>query len=208
MKLKPIATIGLVIIGAFLLMADDCDSNSGAQTSRSGATEVQNVFQVPKNSRGNTVEQQNIYDRLAVTTDPTKVMWIHLIALDGKIIRRMPVRNKVTSSGKRLEARHWTGNPANVSTPPQSGGNYTDELIQPDGTFGESDAYIYWFDPQHRYHQYGTAGGIGYLLTDYPIDLSNPMDAVTGMYNVQKEALAWQQEQEKQLREQEAQNKR
>lgn len=41
-----------------------------------------------------------------VTTDPTKVMWIHLIALDGKIIRRMPVRNKITSSGKRLEPKH------------------------------------------------------------------------------------------------------
>ena len=150
------------------------------------------MYHVPKNSQGNTVEQQNVIDRIAVTTDPTKVMWIHLIALDGKIIRRMPVRNKVTSSGKRLEARHFVSNPQNGSTPPLSGGNYTDELIQPDGTFGESDSYIYWFDPQHRYHQYGTAGGIGYLLTDYPIDLANPMDEVTGMYNMSKAAHEWQ----------------
>lgn len=130
MKMKPITTISLVIVAIFVLSADSCDTPNQRQESRSGASEVKNIFQVPKNSKGNTVEQQNIYDRLAVTTDPTKVMWIHLIALDGKIIRRMPVRNKVTSSGKRLEARHWTANTANNETPPVSGNNHTDELIR------------------------------------------------------------------------------
>lgn len=70
----------------------------------------------------------------------------------------------------------------------------------PDGTYGNSDNYIFWFDPMNRYHQYGTAGGIGYLLTDYPIDLENPIDAVTGMYNVQKEAAAWQAQEEAKLK--------
>lgn len=131
-------------------------------------------------------------------------MWIHLIALDGKIIRRMPVRNKVTSSGKRLEPT--TAAPYNEGYPLAGDGenSRTNELIQPDGTFGSSDPYIFWFDSMGRYHQYGTAGGIGYLLTDYPIDLENPMDRVTGLYNVQKEAAAWQKEQEAQLVKQEA----
>ena len=186
-----------------LLLIGGCDVDSGPQTSRSGATEIGQLYHVQKNAQGNTSEQQNIFDRIKVTTDLTKVMWIHLIALDGKIIRRMAVRNKITSSGKRLEARHFFPNKSDYTTPPTSGGLYTDELIQPDGTYGESDAYVYWFDPQHRYHQYGTAGGIGYLLTDYPIDLHNPIDEITGMYNLDKIAGAWQEEQEKKLKAQE-----
>jgi hypothetical protein len=89
---------------------------------------------------------------------------------------------------------------------PYSNGNYyaTSELIQPDGTFGDSDSYIFWFDPMGRYHQYGTAGGIGYLLTDYPIDLADPINAVTGLYNVHKQAAEWQADQEAALKKQEA----
>lgn len=178
------------------------------QKSSSGASQVK-VSKVPKNSRGLTAEQQNIEDRIRVTTDPTKVMWIHLIALDGKIIKRMPVRNKVTSSGKRLELRHAADN---VGGYPASGVPYsgdsgkqweTDEFIQPDGTYGDSDPYIFWFDPMSRYHQWGTAGGLGYLLTDYPIDLDDPINKITGLYNVQKQAMEWQQEQEAILRKKE-----
>ncbi|MBU0879559.1 hypothetical protein KKA77_00160 [Patescibacteria group bacterium] len=119
-------------------------------------------------------------------------MWIHLMALDGKIVKRMAVRNKVTSSGKRLEPRHAAD--ANGTFPNASGafGSFeTDEFIQPDGTYGESDPYIFWFDPMGRYHQWGTAGGLGYLLTDYPIDLEDPIDRITGLYKVQREADEW-----------------
>lgn len=203
MTSKSIGRVVLVFgwIFSFLITAS-CGYERTPQVSASGA-EQSAPPKIRKNSRGHTAEQQNIYDRIDVTTDPTKVMWIHLIALDGKIIRRMPVTSKVTSSGKRLEAKHWVGH-NEFNHPPVSGGFSTDEIIQPDGTFGESDPYIYWFDPQHRYHQYGTAGGLGYLKTDYPIDLVNPMDEVTGMYNANLKAMEWQKKQEEKLKEQEA----
>lgn len=171
------------------------------QTATGGATQVQDLtFKIPKNSKGNTSEQQNIIDRLRVTTDPTKVLWIHLLSLDGKIIRRMPVTSKVTSSGKRLEPTEVATVSGEYKTPmPSYSGYYVRELLQPDGTFGSSDSYIFWFDPQHRYHQWGTAGGLGYLLTDYPIDLTNPIDEVTGMYNMNLAAFQWQKAQEEQL---------
>lgn len=190
----------ILLVLPVLLAANDCDNgDSNKQVSASGAAQVA-ASRVPKNSRGRTVEQQNIDDRTQVTTNPAKILWIHLIALDGKIIRRMPVVSKITSSEKRLEAKHWAPNGQSSSTPPVSEGNYTDELLQPDGTYGQSDAYVYWFDPQHRYHQYGTAGGIGYLLTDYPIDLANPIDEVTGMYRIHKLAAEWQAQQETTLK--------
>lgn len=189
-----------MVAASLYLMGNSCDGSSGKQASSSGATQVRDIYEVPKNSKGYTTEQQNILDRIRVTTDPTKVMWIHLIALDGKILDRMAVRNKATSSGKRLEPQHAVVNPRNASTPPGYGAFYTDEFIQPDGTFGSSDPYVFWFDPMGRYHQWGTAGGLGYLLTDYPIDLENPMDKVTGLYNMNLAAYEWQQKQEQILR--------
>ena len=200
--IKSILALGLVAGALFHTTACD-EFNQPQQKSASGAEQVA-PSQIRKNSRGRTVEQQQIDDRIQVTTDPTKVLWIHLIALDGKIIRRMPVTSKVTSSGKRLEAKHYVVNPSGGSTPPISGGQYTDELIQPDGTYGDSDPYIYWFDPMHRYHQWGTSGGLGYLLTDYPIDLVNPINELTGLYNIHKQASEWQQQQEAELRKHEA----
>lgn len=202
MKPKVIRILILPIVLIFCMGNNGCESSQG-QVAMGGAEQVKNVEGVPKNSHGNTVEQQNIMDRIKVTTDPTKVLWIHLVGLDGKIIKRMPVRNKVTSSGKRLEPKHAAGTSGFY---PNAGiGSYeTDEFMQPDGTYGDSDAYIFWFDPMGRYHQWGTAGGLGYLLTDYPIDLEDPIDKITGLYKAQREAAEWQRVQEEQLRQLEA----
>lgn len=188
-----------LVLAAFILVACDLPPKQ-KQVSSSGAEQVYSG-KVAKNSRGRTVEQQSIDDRIKVTTDPTKIMWIHLIALDGKIVKRMAVRNKVTSSGKRLEPTHAVSNPNSGSTPPKAGDWYfTDELIQPDGTYGHSDPYIFWFDPVGRYHQWGTAGGLGYLLTDYPIDLEDQIDKMTGLYKANAAAAAWQAQEETKLR--------
>lgn len=105
-EMKRILTTAVFcVISFFLLTAESCEKST-QQRSLSGAEQVLNIYKVPKNFAGMTCEQQNINDKNRVTTDPTKVMWIHLVALDGKIIRRMPVRNKITSSGKRLEPTH------------------------------------------------------------------------------------------------------
>ena len=200
---RVLITICLVGCLVFCLGNDGCEDKS-PQKSVSGAEQVKPP-QVVRNSRGNTAEQQNIYDRINVTTDPTKVMWIHLIALDGKIIRRMPVRNKVTSSGKRLEPMYAASSNQYGMDYPYFGQYETSELIQADGTYGESDPYIFWFDPQGRYHQWGTAGGLGYLKTDYPIDLADPIDEVTGMYKLHQAAYEWQKQQEELLKQKESQ---
>ena len=190
----------LILVCAVWMGNESCESTP--QKSSSGAQQMGTSFKVPKNSKNRTVEQQNIEDRIRVTTDPTKVLWIHLISLNGDIIKRMPVRNKVTSSGKRLEPT--TAADTNGFFPDAGISNYeTNEFLQPDGTYGHSDPYIFWFDPMGRYHQWGTAGGLGYLLTDYPIDLEDPINKVTGLYKVQKEAMEWQKMQERELREKE-----
>jgi len=179
-----------------LMSVSECGNQQ--QVSMSGAKQVLSMVKVQKNSKGNTVEQQNVLDRYALTTDPTKLLWIHIYALDGTILFRNPVRCKVTSSGKRLEPRHAAA--GSTLLPDVGYGNFkTDELIGPDGTYGSSSQYEYWFDPQGRYHQKGP----NYLLTDYPIDLKNPIDEVTGMYNMHKAAYEYQKQQEAILRQKE-----
>lgn len=195
--MKPI--ISIVVCAFVALSLTGCPEDNN-QVSQSGAQQTKPT-NVPLNSKGVTCEQQNIDQRIQVTSNPTKVMWIHLISLNGEIIKRMPVRNKVTSSGKRLEPNTTTGQYLSASsTMPRFGDWTTSELIGPDGTYGSSDPYIYWFDPMNRYHQWGTAGGMGYLLTDYPIDLENPIDKITGLYQVQAAAAKWQSEQEAKLK--------
>jgi len=204
--MKSFVSFALIVL--FFCGCDMPSNPNPPQTATGGAKQVTSLgFTIPKNSQGNTTEQQNILDRTKVTTDTTSVLWIHLIALDGKIIRRMPVRCKVTSSGKRLEPAEAErdGSQNAIRLPETVGGKYyTKELIQPDGTYGSSDQYIYWFDPMGRYHQYGTAGGIGYLLTNYPIDLEDPVDAITGLYNMSQAAHKWQLAQEAELRKKES----
>lgn len=202
-KIPRIAFLVLALV--LIAVTAGCGMEQPSSQVASGGAEQTTVnFDIPKNSQGHTVEQQNIIDRLRVTTDPTKVLWIHLITLDGKIVVRMPVRNKVTSSGKRLEPVTAASRSQYANYFPQTKiGNTTydtSEFLQPDGTFGQSDNYIYWFDPMGRYHQWGTAGGLGYLLTDYPIDLRNPQDLVSGLYNADKTAYEWQRLQEEQLK--------
>jgi hypothetical protein len=197
--------VGIMILTALFISAcGPMETGRPDQTSKSGASQVADFAKVPLNSRGLTAEQQNIVDRIRVTTDPTKVMWIHLIALDGKIMKRMSVRNKITSSEKRLEPVMASSKPEYGYALPSYGEWHTEELIQPDGTFGKSDNYVYWFDPMGRYHQWGTAGGLGYLLTDYPIDLNNSVDEITGLYKMQEAAYKWQLQQEDKLKKTEA----
>ena len=195
--------ITLVACFFFLCINSGCENNLPQKQSSSGASEIQlgSMYKIPKNGQGNTVEQQNIIDRIAVTNDPTKILWIHIIApMTGKLILRTPVRNKMTSSGKRLEPTHADGGSGTYRLPDAPGGYHTDELLQPDGTYGQSDAYQFWFDVYRRYHQLGTAGGLGYLLTDYPIDLNNPQDEITGLYNASKAASDWQKLEEENLK--------
>ena len=195
--------VALSAIFAFVLFtAESCEPTTQQSNSITGASSIKESFDIPKNSKGNTIEQEQILERVKRTSDPTKILWIHIIALDGHIIFRNPVRCKVSSSGKRLQPTHAVVESQNSGGdfPPVPGspGVLTDELLQADGTYGSSDAYIFWFDPQDRYHQKGE----GYLLTDYPIDLDNPIDKITGLYNAQLAASKWQKEQEEILKQQ------
>ena len=182
----------------FLITMAGCNKiepGPGEQVSSTGARQY-NPGAVQKDSSGLTLEQSNIERRIKVTTDPAKLMWIHLMSADGKIVARMVIQGKITSSSKRLQPKFVYAGVASgewkESYGAKFGGHLTDEIIQPDGTYGDSDYYVYWFDPQGRYHQLSTGTtGVTYLVTDYPIVINSTTDQVTGMYALDKAAAEW-----------------
>ncbi len=194
-------TVALLGLSIGLFSCNELQKQETQQTSSSGAVtvNVSKQFHIPVNAEGNTTEQQNIIDKNKVTSDPTKIMWMHLIDLSGRIYLRTPVRGKITSSSKRLEpascAAGLTGGESHRSfgafTPDHQ--ERTSELIQIDGTYGTSDQYVYWFDPRGYYYQFG----VGYILSDIPINTKDPINEITGLYNLDKAAKEWQDSQNK-----------
>jgi len=192
----------LLALAALTLSVMSCGTNTAApepaQVSSSGVEtmEVGKQFQMPKNAKGNTVEQEQILRKQVITSDPTRVMWMHLVALDGHMYQRIAVSSKITSSGKRLEpttcvagyVSDGSGGHSEYGAVTPDKQHYTNELLQIDGTYGSSNAYVFWFDPMGNYFEKGD----GYLLSTIPIDIENPIDKITGLFRVSAEAQAAQ----------------
>jgi len=94
------------------------------------------------------------------------------------VILYSTVQGKVTSGGKRLSPRtsinqydcgdkctHIEGMRILIGGIEQ----ITTEMMQDDGTFGNSVPYLYWFDAQGRYHQHYFTGGQIIHISDQTI---------------------------------------
>ena len=196
-----------LLLVTLLLGLQGCGANVITnQVSDSGATQAQSSV-VPLYRDGMTYEQWAINQRALVTNDPTKIMWLHMLNMEGKPIQRVAVHCKTISAGKSLVPKTIVQvDTANLSaksrmpayTTKRGEVFYTNELLGVDGAFGSSGEYKYWFDPMGRYNEIGSFGGgaMCYLLTDYPIDLESPEDKITGLYNIDKMANEWQKEKE------------
>ncbi|CAN5270176.1 hypothetical protein BH11CYA1_BH11CYA1_33250 [soil metagenome] len=163
-----ILAIALVSVAALSLSACKPDE---APSSSSGVQKATVKVAVNPNT-GRTVEQDNIAGRLKMDNTPGSVKHLYIIAPDsGQVIIYSTVQGKVTSSGKRLSPK--TVNGSTLGFPVDFGGerHYTSEVLQDDGTYGDSAEYIYWFDSQGRYHQHYFTGGQIIHISDQPIQV-------------------------------------
>jgi hypothetical protein len=117
-----------------------------------------------------SVERDNINARLKLANDPNQIMWIYCLSDVGNVLLSSPARGKVTSSTKRLEPRKmynggWTMGYV-------GGESYsTDEIMGADGTYGDSDPYVYWFTPEGQYFQWSGK----YIASNVPLKLDRPV---------------------------------
>jgi hypothetical protein len=157
-------------------------SNSGCETQRAETETNSGVkkatVKVQTNADGNTVEQGKISDRVTNDNKPGAIKYLYCISpYSGQCIIYSTVAGKVTSSGKRLQPKTviGRGNEPNLIDYDDNVvyiGNkqfLTNEVIQDDGTFGDSDPYIYWWDVRGVYHQHFMTGGQILHVSDAPL---------------------------------------
>ncbi len=127
-----------------------------------------------------TVEQRNVSDRV---TDykPGTVKYLSIAsATTGKTILFSSVDGKVTSSGKRLTPirtiKSYPCGKDNKENCPEGqlvsigGVEYlTQEIVQDDGTFGDSTPYIFWKDLNGVRHQQFVSEDLLLEISDQPV---------------------------------------
>ena len=161
-------SMGALLSGYFLLSsAESCNPD-------------QRVLQMNRDQAAvkidHSVERDSINKRLQLANDPTQIMWLYALSDVGTVVMNSPVVGKVSSSGKRLEPKTGTylnsdgcaqGTLAYVAGEPYC----TQEIMGADGTYGDSDSYIYWFTPEGQYFQWSGK----YIVSNAPLKIEKPI---------------------------------
>lgn len=160
LRVTKILSVAIATMVWLTLISSDCEGD--VTTSKSGVTEKK--IEVQTDIDGYTVEQRNIANRLTEDNKPGSIKHLYIISsYSGQVLLYSTVKGKVTSSGKRLTP----------TTRIMSGGSYVEkdyaDVIQDDGTFGNSIEYIYWWDSKGIYHQQYIAGGMMVHISNQPI---------------------------------------
>jgi hypothetical protein len=165
-----IASLALVTVAALALAG--CNEEQAPQSS-SGVTKATVKVAVDPTT-GLTVEQRNIAGRLKMDNTIGSVKHLYIIAPEsGQVILYSTVQGKVTSSGKRLSPKTVNNSTRGFNVQIGTETHYTSEVLQDDGTYGDSAEYIYWFDSQGRYHQHYFTGGQIIHISDYPVKVNS-----------------------------------
>lgn len=151
-----------------------CNDGTNQQKSDSGVTKAS--VQVKTDANGQTIEQENIIERLKRDNQPGSIKHLYIISsYTGDVLQYSTVKGKVTSGSKRLSPKSvnnsagLSGISGTVNIVSLNGHSYyTDEVLDDGGAYGESGSYMYWFDAQGNYHQYYPAGGTYVSICDKP----------------------------------------
>ncbi len=177
--LTPLLALSLAFAPVFNVSAQDTNNDV---KSTSGVHQA--AVQVRTGSDGLTTEQRNIARRLTVESTPGMVMYLYIISpRTGKVLMYSGVDGKVTSSGKRLAPRtvaaidnkslSSSGEHSGIATVVGGYTRHTSEVLQDDGTYGDSVPYIYWWDTNGVYHQHFFTDGQVIHVSTAPIEVSS-----------------------------------
>jgi hypothetical protein len=179
MKKQVFLSMGAMLLLFPLCAFDGCDNyKSGVPVSASGVHKAD--VTVPVGNDGLTTEQRNIHDRLQNDNKPGAIKHLYVISpYSGQVILYSTVRGKVTSGGKRLTpttvlAQDPYQAPTRGMTVDIGGHNYiTSEVLQDDGTYGNSGEYLYWWDVRGSYRQLYLTGGEIVMISDQPLPIKS-----------------------------------
>lgn len=149
-----------LILSCVLIVS--CGQGSSEPASTTGIKKVNPTVAADPNT-GMTVEQSNIAERLKRDNLPGSIKHLYVISpVSGQVLIYSTVKGKVTSSGKRLTPKTVACSDGHEVSSVFGGFSVnfdgawrrTGEVLQDDGTYGDSAEYLYWFDAAGRYHQH------------------------------------------------------
>jgi hypothetical protein len=153
----------LLVASLPLMMGQDgCGNNSRART-MSASQGTQEIT--------HSVERDNINARLNLGNNPNQIMWVYCFSDMGNVMLSSVAKGKVTSSTKRLEPRKMYNGGMTTGYVGKEAYN-TDEIMGADGTYGDSDPYVFWFTPEGQYIQWGSRN---YVVSSVPLKLEKPV---------------------------------
>lgn len=183
--------IVLTVLAACLVLTS-CNDKDQSPRSASGVTKA-NV-KIQPGSDGLTTEQRNIKKRLEMDNQIGSTKYLYLIsAYSGQVILYSTVDGKISSSGKRLTPKSVAVGTNGENRRPgfvvNIGGSelVTSEVLQDDGTYGDSGEYLYWFDTAGNYYQYYVTGGTIPIVSTKPL---SPKSVIINVENVGESAPA------------------
>lgn len=165
----PLAVALLIATAAFVIPAVHAEV-----VADSGVRKIEGkTLNIPIGPDGMTVEQRNIARRLVEDNTPGAQKFLYVqSAFSGKLLFASNIDGKVTSSGKRL-------NPYSVESAGESEDGfllrigewtgYTTEVLEDDGTYGDSIPYLFWWDVNGISYQLYPTGGQIIHITSQPL---------------------------------------
>lgn len=119
-----------------------------------------------------SLERQAIRKRLELFEDENKVSYIYLISF-GKVMAFYTIKGKVTSGSKRMTTNEKLVN----GDAGEWQGDFIMEAPSLDGTYGSSDAYIFFWTTDGAYIQWNDC----YMISDRPLKMQTQPELI---YNV------------------------
>lgn len=167
----------LSLMTMFLVISCDIPSEK-EQTSDSGVKKAHIKVQTDLN--GNTTEQLNISEKVIRDNKVGSIKHLYVVSsFTGEVLQYSTVKGKVTSGGKRLSPKtvcsaDGESNSNSYNWVTINGVKYaTNEVLDEQGTYGESGNYLFWFDVNNNYHQYYPSGGTYLHISDKPMRIKN-----------------------------------
>ena len=174
----------ILIAGIAIVALTSCKPEDESPKSASGI-EKANV-RIQTGSDNLTTEQRNVKKRLEMDNQVGATKYLYIVsAYSGQVILFSSVDGKVSSSGKRLTPKTvvvgTNGEHQRPGFRVNIGGSemVTSEVLQDDGTYGDSGEYLYWFDTSGNYYQYYVTGG------SIPIVSTKPLSPKSVVINVE-----------------------
>lgn len=172
--------VSFVIVVLMICVMVGCDELATSSQPQAASGVTQATAKVVTGSDGLTVEQRNVKARLEEDNKPGSIKHLYIISpYSGQVILYSTVKGKVTSGGKRLTPTQVsTNNPSNSSMDGSrvwiAGQEFrTPEVLQDDGTYGQSGDYLYWWDVRGVYHQHYLTGGQIVHVTSQPMSVKS-----------------------------------